>query len=115
VYGGISVAGLLHAVAAPHVRGRGARLAMTSGRSRKKVMPRKPSASHCVQKLPPDLYRPSRLVFSCARAGMWREKTAACGSHCPTCTGPPGSRFVPPRKKAVCAKRHRACSLSAAQ
>ena len=42
-----------------------AHLDMTSGRSGKKVMPRKPSASHCVQKLPLDLYRPSRLVFSC--------------------------------------------------
>ena len=38
---------------------------MTSGRSGKKVMWRKPSASHCVQKFPPDLYRPSNAVFSC--------------------------------------------------
>jgi hypothetical protein len=28
-------------------------------------MPRKPSASHCVQKLPPLLYSPSRRLFSC--------------------------------------------------
>lgn len=38
-------------------------------------MPRKPSASHCVQKLPLDLYRPSRLVFSCVRAGCFRILT----------------------------------------
>jgi len=87
---GISDAGLSYA-AAPHVHGRGvggARLAMTSGRSRKKVMPRKPSASHCVQKLPPDLYRPSRLVFSCARAGARREQSAACGKLPPDCYMP---------------------------
>ena len=35
------------------------------GRLRWKVMPRKPSALHCVQKLPLDMYSPSRLVLSC--------------------------------------------------
>ncbi len=70
---GISDAGLSYA-AAPHVHGRGvggARLAMTSGRSRKKVMPRKPSASH-----------------SCARAGARREQSAACGKLPPDCYMP---------------------------
>ena len=35
-----------------------------SGRSGKKVMRRKPSASHCVKKLPPDTYRPDSVVFA---------------------------------------------------
>ena len=35
-------------------------------------MPRKPSASHWVQKLPPLLYRPSNDVFSCkAHVSDW--------------------------------------------
>ena len=38
---------------------------MTSGLSWKNVMRRNPSASHCVQKFPLDLYRPSSSVFSC--------------------------------------------------
>lgn len=113
---GISDAGLSYA-AAPHVHGRGvggARLAMTSGRSRKKVMPRKPSASHCVQKLPPDLYRPSRLVFSCARAGARVSKAAHAGNCRPTTTCPSSSSFLPPHKQAVCANRHRMAQHSEA-
>ena len=44
-------------------------LAITSGLSRKYVIPLKPSASHWVQKLPPLLYRPSSEVFSCHKVG----------------------------------------------
>ena len=64
-------------------------LAITSGRSGKNVMPRKPSASHCVEKLPPDLYRPSSSELSCGRVrvttsssndgaagGLWRVRRA---------------------------------------
>ncbi|MNT69119.1 hypothetical protein D3C72_2074100 [compost metagenome] len=40
-------------------------LAITSGRSGKKVMRRKPSASHCVKKLWFDTYRPDKDVLSC--------------------------------------------------
>eukprot|EP00967_Tisochrysis_lutea_P069561 scaffold91472_cov31-Tisochrysis_lutea.AAC.9 len=37
---------------------------MTSGRSGKKVMRRKPSASHCVHRFPEDWYNPDSCVLS---------------------------------------------------
>ena len=48
-------------------------------------MPRKPSASHWVQKLPPLLYRPSRDVFSCQGTNCQQEDFSllwACPFKC---------------------------------
>mmetsp|Transcript_84278 Transcript_84278/g.161104 ORF Transcript_84278/g.161104 Transcript_84278/m.161104 type:complete len:211 (+) Transcript_84278:2057-2689(+) len=49
--------------------------AMTSGRSCAKVMRRKPSASHCVQNIPEERYRPDSCRFSSGLTGITSVET----------------------------------------